>query len=97
MQCFFCVRLAVEIYRFSGQSLKGDKITITEGAASPPFPNNTYTRTIMAFQLRQQHVDIALIGLVTGFEDGFAFVKEKDLKDHKQTASWKSDVYSYKL
>ena len=38
MQCFFRVRLAVEIYRFSGQSLKGDKITITEGCCLTTIP-----------------------------------------------------------
>lgn len=40
-------------------------------------------RTIVAFDLCQQHVHIALVRLVTGLKNGFAFIKEEHLNSKR--------------
>lgn len=51
-------------------------------AATPPGQRQR-PRTIVAFDLCQQHVHIALVRLVTGLKNGFAFIKEEHLNSKR--------------
>ena len=51
--------------------------------AAPPRGNGQRPRTIVAFDLCQQHVHIALVRLVTGLKNGFAFIKEEHLNSKR--------------
>ena len=62
-----------------------DKLTLS---TLPPFyaapPRQLQRlRTIVAFDLCQQHVHIALVRLVTGLKNGFAFIKEEHLNSKR--------------